>query len=871
MSIDWTTAYAPGFSGVTLVLVEGIPRLYCDSGVEPDAVAVSSGALDALFHFPVGALTVTRPNGSTFDVVRPWLAEQTWTVRETTEPVDGTVSVEPVRFEFYDTTGAATELLSAPRARVARLLAADVDAVADIPLDSAVGVPSTGYGYIGRETVGWSALSTATLDVSGSGAGRGLFGSHARPHVAGEGTRRPTVTLGELPRYLTGRRVVVFLAELRGSTVYDPTPVSIGVVGAGVALSAGLMRWQIPADSLLTLLEHKLAKVSVRAFGWQHTDDALTVDFGNRLAIGPTDGLAGSLGWSADPQAFARIANLKGSALTQPINVGFVGGRFRITATGPGGDVTWQVAACWMTAYRNGTSPDLGENTEPTPECAMHLHGQFAVRRLGDWDQLPSTLAWTATVGGSTGRASAALVGDTDRTKRLFAQIVARDATTQTLTLQAMVEGLPPGIDTTQPGAVEVASRITKATDVTLGLVASGDHAPAALRALLAGADALQGTAAADALIDWEQIAATFSRVNLGHLPDARAYRVSGEDDSLLAPLVHECRLRGMALCIRSGRLGVYRPGYFSATEGVRRNIVEADVLAGMVPEVTDGLEPVVTAIRFTLPGGGSYTWRDTTAAEDFGEGKLVECKALESATGVLNPDTFANDIQRSAQQLLGVLSQPTRVVRIVVGPTFWNLNAGDLVTLTHSELPDLHGNRGLAACVAQVMEKRMAWGAGQCRVQLALLLSDDASLAGYAPSALVGGIAGAVVTIDTTSAWLDNCFAPDFDVNGAAITGQPLQGFAVGDKVQLSELNNESPMADEFFTISSMTTTTVTLSGSPSAPMVTAAATRYGCLLRFAPWTDAAVTTRQRGYLYVADATTEKLGGSSDPKRWAA
>ena len=143
----------------------------------------------------------------------------------------------------------------------------------------------------------------------------------------------------------------------------------------------------------------------------------------------------------------------------------------------------------------------------------------------------------------------------------------------------------------------------------------------------------------------------------------------------------------------------------------------------------------------------------------------------------------------------LGVLAAPTRVVRIVVGPSFWSLDAGDLVTLTHSELPDLHGNRGLSECMAQVMEKRMAWGGGQCRVQLALLISDDTTIAGYAPSALVGSISGAVVTLDTTSPWGTNCFGRDTDANGAAYTS-PLQGFAVGMRVQLSQLDDADKLA---------------------------------------------------------------------------
>jgi hypothetical protein len=366
-------------------------------------------------------------------------------------------------------------------------------------------------------------------------------------------------------------------------------------------------------------------------------------------------------------------------------------------------------------------------------------------------------------------------------------------------------------------------------------------------------------------------MARTFARVAMGGVPEGRSYRFAASDDSLLTPLIHECRLRGAALCIVRGRVGAYRPAYFAATEETRRDIEEEDLLPGLPVEVADGVEPVATAIRFAMPGGGSYTWRDATAADEFGEGKTIECDALKSASGVFDPAQFKEALARSAQQLLGVLAQPTRVIRVVVGPSFWDLSTGDLVTLTHSSIPNLQGTRGLDAVTCQVMESRKSFNGGECRVQLALLLSNDPTLAGYAPSALVGSIAGAVVTIDTTSPWGNNGFALDVDADGNAITSQPLQGFAAGDTVYLSELNNETPMADESFTIVSLTATTVTLSGSPTGPMVTAAATRYGCLLRFAPWTVGAVTTRQRQYLYIGDDSAEDLGTGDAPKRWAA
>lgn len=871
--IDWETAFAPGFAGVVCVLIEGIPLVLVPSGVVATATGTTTGTPDSLWWPGVGTLTITKPGGGTMDPVRAWLdTGATWTIHETARPTDGDVQCEPLRFDLFDVDGAASRLLSSPLTRFARALASDITAAGDIPLDSTIGVSSAGTLHIGREAVGYASLAGSSAVVTGTGAGRGLYGSRARAHVVGSGTRRATVVADTYPRFWQGRLVSVWLARLDGTTLYDPTLVYLGTVGAGVQVTSSLMRWQIPADHITTTLARKFGKVMIRAFGYQHvggfTSSPLSVRFVNELALESDD----DGGWSPDAATFITRLDRKGAGISPQIFASLSAGRAHLTATGPGGDITWQVYACWEPSVGGGTSPDLDATTgNALPECVMHLDGDFAVRRLGDWDQIPSTIAWTATVSGATGSASLALVADTDHTKKLFARITARTAATTTLSLTADVRGLSEAYDGTQPGARMRATLITRPTETTLGVMASGDTALAALRALAVALGDIQGTDAGDVVVDWDQVARVFASIPMPNIPSGRAYRFTGDEDSLLAPLIHEARLRGASLCMRRGRIGVYRPAQFATTEGTRRAIYEEDVLWGVPVEVTDGLEPTVSAMRFTMADGGSYTWRDTTSAEEFGEGKVVECRALESATRIVDVTAMASDIQRSAQQLLGVLAQPQRIIRVVVGPSFWDLDAGDLVTLTHASVPSWRGTRGLDAATCQVMEARKSFGGGECRVQLALLLSDDAALAGYAPSALVGSIAGAVVTIDTTSPWGDNCFALDVDADGNTITGQPLVGFAVGRRVQLVELNNETPMADESFDVVSLTATTVTLSASPSAPMVTAASTRYGCLLRFAPWTDGAVTDAQREYLYIADTVNEDLGSGGTPKRWAA
>ena len=869
--IDWSAAFAAGFEGVVCVLIEGLPIILTPSGKVPTATAVTAGTVDPAWWKGTGSLTVTRPDGSTFSPVLDVLdAGAVWELYSTARPADGTAEVEPVRFDLFDADGAVTAILSARDARLARGLASDVAAAGSIPLDSVTGVPSSGYLHIGRECVGYSSLSGSSAVVTGTGAGRGLFGSTARAHVVGSGSRRPLVVVDTYPRSIEGRIARVFLCKLVGTTLYDPTLVASGVVGAGSQLTAKLMRWQVTIDSPIAALSRKFDKIPVRVTGYQYSsgfDTPLTINWQGITGLGPAD----PEGWSPNAGLFIRTLDARAVALGYGVRVGYTGDRARITATGPGGDITWSIVACWDNPNpRTGTTPNLGENTGIMPECVMHLNGALRVSEANQWDLLPSTLSWTVSTP-AAGRAYAALVADTDTTKRLFARITARDASSKTLMLQADMR-VPFFRLGYEPIEREAASRITKPTTATLGILATGDTALGALCALTTALDEIQGSTIAASVVDWDGIARVFAAIPTGAITEARSFRFSGDEDSLLAPLIHEARLRGASLCIRRGLVSAFRPANFAATEFVVADLDEGDLIPGEPVEVVDGVEPVATAVRFALPDGGSFTYRDTTSAAEYGEGKIIDCKALESATG-LDLASLPVTLQGFAQQILGVLSEPQRLIRVVVGPDLWNLDTGDLVTLTHSAIPDWRGNRGLDLALCQVMEARRAWYGGKSRVQLALRLAEDTTLAGYAPSALVnaGGISGAAVTIDTTSPWGSNGFALDVDANGNPVTGKPLQGFLAGRKVTLSQLDAESPIADESFTIVSMTDTTVTLDASPSAGMVTAAASRYGCLLRFAPWTDTAVTANQRAFLYIADHVAEDLGSGDAPKRWAA
>ena len=878
--VPWETAFAPGFRGITVVLVEGVPVILTPSGVRPTTVAVTSGTVDPLFWPGTGALAITRPDSGTLDPVFDALdADAEWTIHEETQPVDGTALVEPLRFDLFDADGEITELLSSRDAIFARALASDIAATGDVPLDSVVGVPSGGgYLHIGRECVGYTALSGGSAVTSGTGAGRGLFGSRARAHVAGTGTRRPLVTVGAYPRSWNGRMASVWLCALSsdGATLTDPTLVYLGVLGAGAQLTSGLTRWQLVIDHAVGRLDRKFNKTPVSVLGFQHAtgnNNPCGLVWISDHTLGPT--IAG--GWSPDATTLVRnLDDYATTVLSHGVRFGLTSdNRIRITATGtPGSAQEWGLYGCWdVPQLRQNVTENLGENTGILPACVMHLDGDFHVGVDADWDRIPATIEWDIATP-ATGRASLALSAKTDASgdELTFARIVARTSATQTLTLQVVPAGESRGLP--EAAVRERLSRITKPTAASLALIADGETAVGALMALTVALDSLSGSTLAVSAIAWEEIARVFAGIPLGAIPEARSYRFTGDEDSLIEPLIHEARLRGAALCVRRGLISVYRPASFASTELTRAAIVEEDLIADSSTEVVENIEPVATAMTFALPAEQSYTFRDTTSADEYGEGKTIECDALKAADRTIDVSALTLDLAGFASQLLGVLSQPQRIIRITVGPCFWHLDAGDLVTLTHPEIPDFAGSRGLDAAVCQVMESRRSFNGGKASTQLGLRLAVDPDLAGYAPSAFVspGGIVGAVVTADTAGAWGSNGFCADVDVAGNAVTNQPLQGFAVGDKVALSQSDVDTvTVPDELFTITAITATTVTLDGSPTAPMAAAAGSRYGCLLRFAPWTDSDVTDRQRAYLFIGDHTTETLGASGTPKRWAA
>ena len=877
--IDFSSRFGGGPETLAVcVLVAGVPIVLVPAGTSPTATAVSSGTVDALWWPGVGALEYDLPGASGISPVRAWLDPgTTWERYCKSDPLKGDAKVETLTFDVHDTGGAATAVLSAPRARVAEYLTADVAAAAtSIPIGSTSGVPSSGIAWLGREALIYDGVGGGALGIASAPAGRGKFGSRARSvrlNTAGP----QLVSVGAWPRSWYGRLATVWLCRLSGTTLYDPTLIYAGTVGPEVRRSPNGMRWQITLDNVVEVLSRKLPKRSVTLSGFSHYDTATTVraPLEREIVLGRATGAPHRGGFHEALDGFLRDWNARAVAAGGGVTAYSDGERLVVRQTSLGAGVPTNVTAAWndppiTTVTTDASGVLLWRSTARPPEACVHMDGALPLFAPGDAARIPSVLAYAS--GDSTARYT--LTAKCRNGDEVTARINAVD--TSDGTPFVAVGALGDWADDTERQRATV---IVKVTEAVLGVVAEGSSVVDCLIAAGLLMDAYDGGLHED-VIDWGAIARQFASVPLGGIPAGRRY-VFGDGDTIVHALSHEARLRGMSLCTRNGRLSVFRTAVFAATEETVATITGDDVLSGQEPEVIDAPQPVATSIVFKLPGArGAYQWIDETSRAEHGDGETVECEALKWLAPDADLSRIGSAIQVAAQQVLGVLSEVYRIVRVALGPRYFGLQEGDLVVFSHPRVPNYLGTIGVTELTCQVQEARMQVFGGRANATVALRLQEP-DLAGYAPEALVdaGGLSvggrQTVITIDTSSGFGATCFSRATGPDGAARTNA-VDGFTVGDKVVLAELNSRTPIADEPGTIVSIDTNTVKVNFAASAGMQTAAAARYGCVLRFADWTvvDAAsapVRDRQERYLYVADASTRVLGGGDPPKRWAA
>jgi hypothetical protein len=691
-------------------------------------------------------------------------------------------------------------------------------------------------------------------------------------------------------RHWQGRVAGVWLCTLSddGTTLGSPTLLYLGTVGAAVQLNATLTRWSVPLDSVTETLLRRYPTRTVQLWGINHqVPESLTYIPALNTVYTALDDLYAPLnvednnGWHPDWNSFVSALNAKADAA----------GLDLVGSMGPGGLLTFRVigthtddrltfGAPWhdppQVQVRVSTGSQFTTST-PVPDAFIRLadanhdgmvNGRLRIPNATDFATIPTTLFVETTTGDFQGSARVALVvskggGDGDK---IVAQIMARYVTQN-------IDVMPMGLSVGAPRQDLDPFTLTERTTATIGIVAEGDSP---LGALLHANDLiadLYGTDLEEAAIDWDGIDRAFASQPLGGIPQARRYVFDGQD-TLLGPLLQECRLRGMVLGVRFGRITAYPLAKFAATEPTTATITEIDLVAEdgspIMPEVIDNTQPLATSMEFELWDGSVIRYVDTTWQSEFGDTGKIECSALKWVPSEQARGDLLVPLYEIAQMLLGPAAEPQRIIRVVLPARYFSLQPGDLVSLTHYGIPSWTGTRGLTDATCQVQEIRHTLYGGRARVVAGLRLQSG-DLAGYAPEALVAAAGlnsgSPIVSLDTLSGFGVNCFAYDVDTDGNDRT-VPSDGFVVGAEVLLSQYDAESPIADEPFTIVAVTDTTITLDGNPSVAMAAAAvSTQYGVIVRFQSWPN--VVTEQQRYAFIADAVGGDLDGDL-PKRWA-
>lgn len=879
--------YATRFSGpetlVVAMLVAGVPVVLLPGGVMATSTAVSDGTVDPLWWPGVGALTATMPGPVEAELARDWLdPEAVFEVFKSTDAVRGDAKVEALTVELLDAFGEATALLSASGARVGHLLAAPLsDTSTSVELAASRGVPSSGPAWIGREAILYSGVSGTTL----TGCTRGVFGTRARARVV-DPNGPAVVTFGDGPRHWYGRLASVWLCRLVGTVLVDPSCIYVGTVGPGVQRTRNGARWSVPIDNVVEVLQRKIARTSVAVMGICHLNTARSErsPLAGIADLGDSSGAPDRDGWHPTWETFIADWDRAARAATPSGWARYTGSAVQLQSNLIGAGVRYTITAPWNEPPTVELSDDDGDasvywsSQSAPPNTVVFFDGYVPLPVPGDLAKLPATLSFAV----ADALAQYTLTVEKTAAGDPLPALVLATGTNRTVDWVRVTALTSTGTD-----HVERRRRtlVTDRCSATLGILAQGT-ALDALQAAALALDALDGGMHEADTIDWAQIEAQFAAVPLGALPSQRRYLLH-DGDVLLDTLTQELRLRGMALCTRWGRLGAFRTAAFASSEEASATIDERDVLTDedgtpIEPEVIDSLVPVATSATFTLPGGGSFQWFDTTARAEFGDGSDVRCTALEHVHPTVDLTALPGAIQQTAQQILGVVAVPYRCVRVTLGPRFFGLQEGDLVLFSHPRVPTLDGTIGVMDATCQVQAVRMQVMGGRGRIEV-LLRAQDSDLAGYAPEALVAAagltVAGGLttVTVDTSTPWGPACFARATRPDGSASV-DALDGFAAGQRVRLSQIGTRTPIADEGFTVISVdhVANVMVLSGEASAEMLDAAAIPYGVMVRFAAWptiddVGGATALDQERYLFIADHVTGDLGEGDPAKRWAS
>jgi hypothetical protein len=888
--INWQTAASSGARVGRCILIAGLPWAIVPAGQELTGVTWTGDA-DAAWHVgttPTCKAWLLMP--SEHDPSVPALA---W--EENASPVQGTIDVGSLRFWLADGDDAPTLTLGARDAQVFTRLAGDHSATTTtITVESTAAFASSGALHLGRERITYSGKTSTTF----TGCTRGTAGTDARRYVVSAGALYRVYEAGTDERLpaLTGRRCTVWLYRLSDAGVAtDPTLVYDGRVatGAGIVESSA---WEIPVQHAVHALDVGAQAPELSIYGYQHgtVRRSLTVSSMGPAAFAPLVAR-----WTSS--STTRLLTLNRDA-GDPDNGGWSESREQYLERWNRASVAGSYGIGAQLIARNNLQVSARDNTDDRRLTTAYGWVEAEVSDPADAGSYRETANTFAPAGGAMPRACAWLIDTlvlppTERSKvPTVPTYPLTDETSAWWTLTAecaggdmtaairdpadaggdplLYDSTPAVIGVKLVGVTERPEEdspvtpwlITKPTTARVGLHAVGERWWSTLRyAVLDQIDGLRGTDQLSDSIDWSRVEA------LGRRASAHGTRreyVVDIEEPFLDLYRNEASLNGYAVATWHGRVAMTLIREAAATEARSGALTSSYLRRGevaTVQEVTDGL---ATSYRLHMPAPSedTITVNDQGAIAESGAGETIEATlpggVLPPGVDVATPALHTTVID-VASALLAPWVRPYQVASWPGDLRLAGHQIGDVVTLSEWLLPDQQGGRGLDGAVGTVLGKRVDIDAGT--VDLRLRLSPS-TVAGYAPSALVSGITGAAVTLDTVSVALCG-FADPYNDDGSARTDGGASYFLPGDKVLLIEINDESPTTPFVGEVASVSGAVVTLTSSPGATWEGLAGTALQVMLVPDDWSTC--TSGQRAYAYQADAATYQLPSSTAGRRW--
>lgn len=888
MSLAWSVA-AQGARVVPCVLIAGLPVILIPEGV-------------TLTGWTAGTLDTAWWPGSSFggfsSYLRSWLSLD--------QPVEWQERAQPVQPEMLDVGavsiriadiglgadgegGLATALFGARDSVTGTWIAADVTTTTTVvEVGSTQGFASSGFLYVGRETMAYSSLGAGPPTFAvGSVANRGKFGSPVQHHwYTGNGNAaiaNPEVTTAA-PEII-GRTATVWLLQVSEAGVVTNGELAFyGTIGTGIVLSDEGEAWTLRLDHVIKRLATPLRGETVNVSGYVHRAPAgnrgagasnnapgrffcPTYDFsvGSNLSIiniwtlteaaaAPDNG-----GWHPDAESYVRDLSLACSASGAIYRLN--GNRKLSIATNisPGSDsliLSWP----WDVARENFSVGAVSyESNDPFPDAWIPVFvGSRIYLNALDYALIPAVpSSLIATV-----YYALALDGENDSVR--YAKITAKGSSGSVYYVdvdavardEAQLDSLGlfgPGFIVTKPTAARIVCYVSAADWVS------------AIEAVITSFDTSLGDTAADAF-DFDDMRDVVSRFAVGPYGSAREYVVDlGE--SVLDLLTRECRLNGFTLVLKSGRISIARFADFAPSEPTAGSIGTADLhIDEPRPQYSRGFDGIVNAISFTAPPPLDITVNvvDATSLSRYGAGRAkIEATAPVQIGGtVVNPAAEYLRLAAQAMQVLGPMRYPYEHITLTTPLHKAGFSTGDLINLTLWRVPNQTGSRGLTSRLGQVIGREVVlYDMGEGRVQYTLRTS-PARIQGWAPAALVDelGISGADISLDLTT-FGPQGFAPGGTVGGADY-------FEAGDVIRLVQLGTQSPTTSTQHTVASVSGSTLTVSPNPNATFVGLATTRLAVMVIADDW--GAVTASQQVYAYLAD-TSYRLDTSTQARVYSS